>query len=314
MPADPATARNAADTAAAPHVDGTAVLTFVLPPDSTPPTLLDLCAAAATAAVTLTNMAVDEQRQWTPALQRWAANGYPVVVHAAPPADTPACDLTITVGTATVAAYVPPNGPAGQPRAGGGAELTPLIDSIGLPAADGPGVITVTFDPACVTGAVAAVQAAVQAAQLAYTALAANPDSADLCAASNARWRVRVRVADPDSWPAATAAACVRNRDGAVTALARWAPADRTLSDGTLRCAVRTEAGVPCQKRIPAGWHGYEGHAGGHSYADDETWNRLHAWHYDAGSLLAGQPTAAHAPQDCPDPDDCCRMSRDRAV
>ncbi|MGW3627802.1 hypothetical protein [Streptomyces sp. NPDC000880] len=73
------------------------------------------------------------------------------------------------------------------------------------------------------------------------------------------------------------------------------------ISDGTMSCPVRApETGNPCVKRIPSGWAAAEGHGGGHFWQAPEVAElKARGSHYDAGSLLSGQPTPWHMPKYC---------------
>jgi hypothetical protein len=81
------------------------------------------------------------------------------------------------------------------------------------------------------------------------------------------------------------------------------------ISDGTMPCPVPApETGHPCTKRIPKGWAAAEGHGGGHFWQSPRA-AELEALgaHYDAGTLLSGQPTPWHLPKDCTP--DCWKWS-----
>ncbi|MCG8971774.1 hypothetical protein [Streptomyces sp. CL12-4] len=79
-------------------------------------------------------------------------------------------------------------------------------------------------------------------------------------------------------------------------------PADPgTISDGTMPCPVPApETGHPCVKRIPQGWTAAEGHGGGHFWQAPKVAElEARGAHYDPGTLLSGQPTPWHLPNDC---------------
>lgn len=84
-----------------------------------------------------------------------------------------------------------------------------------------------------------------------------------------------------------------------------WKPSG-PVSDGTLRCPKRS-GDLPCQKRIPTGWHENEGHAGGHWFEPDDSFEarRTGQVHVDAGALLAMLPYDEHPASNCPGPDSC---------
>lgn len=89
-----------------------------------------------------------------------------------------------------------------------------------------------------------------------------------------------------------------------------WVPRG-PVSDGSLRCPV-THDGVPCQRRIPQGWHENEGHGGGHWFEPDahaaaQAAGQLHV---DAAAALALQPFAEHPAPDCPTPGNCPLLHR----
>jgi hypothetical protein len=71
------------------------------------------------------------------------------------------------------------------------------------------------------------------------------------------------------------------------------------VSDGTMPCPVPSPGGLPCSKRIPAGWTASEGHGGGHFWVSPETAQALDTGHYDALAALAGKPFTVHQPADC---------------
>ncbi|WP_155855392.1 hypothetical protein [Actinotalea ferrariae] len=84
-----------------------------------------------------------------------------------------------------------------------------------------------------------------------------------------------------------------------------WKPSG-PVSDGTLRCPTR-RGDLPCQKRIPAGWHENEGHAGGHWFEPDDAFEARSSGrvHVDAAALLSMRPYAEHLATDCPGPGAC---------
>lgn len=65
-------------------------------------------------------------------------------------------------------------------------------------------------------------------------------------------------------------------------------------------CPEPSPTGLPCSKKIPAGWTAEEGHSGGHFWASAETLAVFDGGHYDASAALAGlrrkQPWARIAP------------------
>lgn len=67
------------------------------------------------------------------------------------------------------------------------------------------------------------------------------------------------------------------------------------MSDASAQCSA-TADGMRCQKRHAPG---HDFHAGGHMYGPDNLTTMLDTWHYDATSLLAGQPTPMHPPGAC---------------
>jgi hypothetical protein len=73
------------------------------------------------------------------------------------------------------------------------------------------------------------------------------------------------------------------------------------ISDGSMPCPVRApETGHPCVKRIPNGWAEAEGHGGGHFWQAPEVAElEARGAHYDPSTLLSGQPTPWHLPEDC---------------
>lgn len=77
------------------------------------------------------------------------------------------------------------------------------------------------------------------------------------------------------------------------------------VSDGTMRCPVPSESGLPCVKRIPKGWTADMGHGGGHYWIHPDTQQAMERGHYDATAVLAGQPFTIHQPEDCPGPPEC---------
>ncbi|GAA2901680.1 MULTISPECIES: hypothetical protein [Streptomyces] len=81
------------------------------------------------------------------------------------------------------------------------------------------------------------------------------------------------------------------------------------ISDGTMPCPVPApETGHPCVKRIPSGCAAAEGHGGGHFWQAPEVADlKARGAHYDLGTLLSGQPTPWHMPEDCTP--DCWKWS-----
>jgi hypothetical protein len=81
------------------------------------------------------------------------------------------------------------------------------------------------------------------------------------------------------------------------------------VSDGTMPCPVPApETRHPCVKPIPKGWTADEGYGGGHFWqAPAVAALQARGAHYDAGTLLSGQPTPWHLPQDCTP--DCWKWS-----
>ncbi|MEU4703307.1 hypothetical protein [Nonomuraea dietziae] len=77
------------------------------------------------------------------------------------------------------------------------------------------------------------------------------------------------------------------------------AAAEVMVSDGTMSCPVPSPAGLPCSKRIPAGWVASEGHGGGHFWVSPEVEAIFDGGHFDASAALAGLPFEGHLPQDC---------------
>ncbi len=80
-------------------------------------------------------------------------------------------------------------------------------------------------------------------------------------------------------------------------------PADRRLSlDGSLLpCPVRSPFGDnPCIRKIPAGWHVYEGHPGGHMWMTERARRIMHGGHFDAAAALNGGNFDGHLPEECP--------------
>ncbi|MFF9212873.1 MULTISPECIES: hypothetical protein [unclassified Streptomyces] len=75
----------------------------------------------------------------------------------------------------------------------------------------------------------------------------------------------------------------------------------KPISDGTMPCPVPApETGHPCVKRIPKGWAAAEGHGGGHFWhAPRVAELEARGAHYDPSTLLSGQPTSWHLPEDC---------------
>ena len=84
-----------------------------------------------------------------------------------------------------------------------------------------------------------------------------------------------------------------------------WAPSG-PVSDGSLRCP-HLHRDMPCQKRIPAGWHQNEGHPGGHWFEPDDLAQARSAGllHTDARAMLALEPYDEHLAADCPNPTPC---------
>src|SRR4051812_18140031 len=66
----------------------------------------------------------------------------------------------------------------------------------------------------------------------------------------------------------------------------RWKPSG-PVSDGTLPCP-ESHNGIPCQKRLPEGWHENEGHSGGHWFQSNELAEAMRTGTYDARAALAG--------------------------
>ncbi|WP_369394458.1 hypothetical protein AB5J72_48225 [Streptomyces sp. CG1] len=57
---------------------------------------------------------------------------------------------------------------------------------------------------------------------------------------------------------------------------------------------------APCAKRVPKGWAAAEGHGGVHFWQSPGVAElEARGAHYDPGTLLAGQPTSWHMPEDC---------------
>jgi len=72
------------------------------------------------------------------------------------------------------------------------------------------------------------------------------------------------------------------------------------ISDGTMPCPVPSpDHGLPCRRKIPAGWTADEGHGGGHWWSSDRTEAILSGGHYDASLALSGQPFEGHLPSEC---------------
>jgi hypothetical protein len=103
-------------------------------------------------------------------------------------------------------------------------------------------------------------------------------------------WQCRVLawVEDPDATTAP-------ERRGGVLYVA-------TLLDDyqCVSCPAPSPDGMPCARIIPAGWAIGDGHPGGHVWMSPDTQDLLDRGHYDPTAALAGQPFAAHLPEDCP--------------
>ncbi|GAB3251794.1 hypothetical protein [Kineosporia babensis] len=85
---------------------------------------------------------------------------------------------------------------------------------------------------------------------------------------------------------------------------AGWKPCG-PVSDGTMRCPESRD-GLPCQKKIPNGWHENEGHAGGHWFESDESAATRATDHIDYAVMLqGGEGLDRHSPADCPGLSEC---------
>lgn len=73
------------------------------------------------------------------------------------------------------------------------------------------------------------------------------------------------------------------------------------ISDGTMPCPIPSpDTGHPCIKPIHPGWTPSEGHGGGHFWRSPRAAElEARGAHYDPGTLLSGQPTPWHLPEDC---------------
>lgn len=64
--------------------------------------------------------------------------------------------------------------------------------------------------------------------------------------------------------------------------------------------SVSPDSGLTCQKTLYKASNGeYWDHPGGHFYSTPEIMSKLSSEHYDATSLLAGEPVAFHKPEEC---------------